>query len=50
MGFEIQIDMDALEADSDIRAIAVDGVVSITPLTLDMTARVESGRLNEWMK
>jgi 5'-nucleotidase len=50
MGFEIRIDMDALEADSDIRAIAVDGVVSITPLTLDMTARVESGRLNEWMK
>ncbi len=50
MGFEIRIDTDTLEPDSDIRAVIVDGVVSVTPLTLDMTARVEIGPLNSWME
>jgi len=49
MGFEIRIDMDTLEPDSDIRAVAIDGVVSVTPLTLDMTAGVQVGLLAGWM-
>jgi 5'-nucleotidase len=50
MGFEIRIDMDTLEPDSDIRAVIVDGVVSVTPMTLDLTARVDTMQLNMWMK
>ena len=50
MGFEIRIDLDTLEPDSDIHAVAVDSVVSVTPLTLDMTARVEARMLDKWIK
>jgi 5'-nucleotidase len=50
LGFEIRIDLDTLEPDSDIRAVIVDGVVSVTPVTLDLSARVEAGRLSQWMK
>jgi len=46
LGFEIRVDLDTLEPDSDIRAVIVDGVVSVAPLTLDMTAKVEAGWLN----
>lgn len=49
MGFEIRVDLQTLEPDSDIRAVAVDGVVSVTPLTLDMTAPVLPARLSEWL-
>jgi broad specificity polyphosphatase/5'/3'-nucleotidase SurE len=49
MGFEIRVDIETLEPDSDIRAVAVDGVVSVTPIALDMTARVERARLEEWL-
>ena len=49
MGFETRIDMVSLEPDSDICAIAVDSVVSVTPLTLDMTARVERELLASWL-
>jgi len=49
MGFETRIDFEKLEPDSDIRALAVDGVVSVTPVTLDMTARVERELLDNWL-
>lgn len=38
---QIEIDYDLLENDSDIQALAVDGVVSVTPLSLDLTARID---------
>src|SRR5512136_28816 len=50
MGYEIRVDLDTLEPDSDIRAVIVDGVVSVTPITLDMTARVDAQRLSRWME
>ncbi len=40
-GYDVQVDLETLEPDSDIHAIFVDHVVSVTPLTLDLTARVE---------
>ena len=49
MGFETRIDADRLEPDSDIRAVALDGVVSVTPVTLDMTARVDRQELARWL-
>jgi len=42
-----QIDLDTLEPDSDIHALAVDRVVSVTPLTLDFTAKVSLSRLEQ---
>jgi 5'-nucleotidase len=39
-GYVKKIDLDALEPDSDIRALAVDRVVSLSPLTIDLTAKV----------
>ena len=39
-GYAKDIDLDTLEPDSDIHALAVDRVVSISPLTIDLTAIV----------
>jgi len=36
-----EIDLDTLEPDSDIYAVAVDRVVAISPLTIDLTAKVD---------
>jgi 5'-nucleotidase len=40
LGYEMGYDPDTLESDSDIYALAVDRVVSVTPLSLDLTSRV----------
>jgi 5'-nucleotidase len=45
VGYDIQIDADALEPDSDVYALRVDRVVSVSPLTIDLSARVEPDRL-----
>jgi 5'-nucleotidase len=49
MGFEVRVDLETLEPDSDIRAVAIDGIVSVTPITLDMTAPVSAARLSVWL-
>ena len=41
VGYTIQVDRDGLESDSDIHAFLVDRVVSVTPMTADLTAQVE---------
>lgn len=43
LGYEVRVDRETLEPDSDIWAITVDGVISVTPLTLDLTADVDLG-------
>ncbi len=49
-GYDVKVDLDTLEPDSDIHAIFVDHVVSVTPLTLDLTARVDLAALQKvWM-
>lgn len=40
LGYKVVVDYDTLEADSDIKALLVDRVVAITPLSLDLTSRV----------
>jgi 5'-nucleotidase len=40
LDYEMVIDHTSLEPDSDIRAVLVDRVVSVTPLSLDLTSRV----------
>jgi hypothetical protein len=39
------INWDTLETDSDVRALAVVRVVSVAPLTIDLTARVDLDEL-----
>ncbi|GFK93096.1 5'/3'-nucleotidase SurE [Fundidesulfovibrio magnetotacticus] len=40
---------DADHPDTDAYALAVDGVVSVTPLTLDLTARASFSSLESWL-
>lgn len=49
MGFRTGFDAERLEADSDIRAVIVDRVVSVTPVEIDMTAPVDLARLAQWL-
>ncbi len=44
-GYQVDIDYDHLETDSDIYALAVERVISVTPLTVDLTAKVDLGAL-----
>jgi 5'-nucleotidase len=44
VGYDVNVDRAALEPDSDIYALLVDRVVSLTPLTYDLTARVDLAR------
>ncbi len=46
-GYKVMDDPTTSEPDSDIWALCVDRVVSVTPLSLDMTARVDLGTLEE---
>lgn len=48
--FEIQFDEDKLEPDSDVYAVRVAREVSVTPLSLDMTARVDFGDLESRLR
>lgn len=41
VGYDVKVDLPSLEPDSDIQAILVDRVVSATPLTIDLTARID---------
>jgi 5'-nucleotidase len=41
MGYKVQIDFDTLEPNSDIYAFVVDRVISVTPLSIDLTSRVD---------
>ena len=49
-GYEVDIVDQVPEQDSDVRAVIVDRVVSVTPLTFDLTANVNSSELARWGK
>jgi 5'-nucleotidase len=48
-GYSRHIDWDTLEPDSDIYAFAADRVVAVSPLTIDLTAKVDLGELAHTM-
>lgn len=48
MGFVQRADPAILATDSDVRAVVLDHVVSVTPLVLDMTAPVNLKGLDHW--
>jgi len=45
--YEARLDMGALEPDSDVRAVAVDRVVSVAPISLDLTSRANRDALRQ---
>lgn len=48
--YEARVDFDALEPDSDIFALVKDRVVSVSPLTLDLTSRVDLHHLAQLLR
>jgi 5'-nucleotidase len=46
LGYETMVDHATLEPDSDIQALFVDRVVSVTPISLDLTSRVGLSQLD----
>lgn len=41
MGYETRVDLQGLEEDGDLKTVVVDGKVSVTPISLDLTSRVD---------
>jgi 5'-nucleotidase len=50
LDYEIILDKANLEPDSDVHAICVEKVVSVTPLSLDLTSRVDFQALEETLR
>ncbi len=50
IGFEVVLDRDQTEPDSDVYALAIDRVVSVTPLSLDLTSRVDFHEHDDWLR
>lgn len=50
VGYDVNVNADTLERDSDIYALRIDRIVSITPLTYDLTARVSLNKFAETLK
>lgn len=48
MGFTMRADPHMVEPDSDIRAVIIDQVVSVAPISNDLTARVDARLLAAW--
>ena len=48
--YEVGVDFDALEPDSDVFALVKDRVVSISPLTLDLSSRVDLHHLTQLLE
>jgi 5'-nucleotidase len=46
LGYRLQVEPDLVEPDSDVGAL-IDGVVSVTPLSLDLTSRVDLATMTE---
>jgi 5'-nucleotidase len=50
MDYERALDLKQLEPDSDIYAFAIDQVVSVSPISFDLTARVELAQLERQLR
>ncbi len=49
-GYELNLDREEPERDSDVRAVVIDHVVSVSPITLDLTANVNATERARWGK
>jgi 5'-nucleotidase len=50
VGYRVQVDPHDVEPDSDIYAVRMDRVVAVTPLSLDLTSRVDLAALKQALR
>ena len=50
LSYEMRIDLDTLEEDSDVFALAQERVVAVSPLSLDLTSRVDFAQLTQLLR
>lgn len=50
VGYRVDVDPRLVEPDSDIRALQVERKVAVTPLSLDLTSRVDFGSLDQALR
>ena len=50
LGYEMRVDLDTLEEDSDIFALAQERVIAVSPLSLDLTSRVDFTYLTQLLR
>jgi 5'-nucleotidase len=50
LGYHFNADPSKAEPDSDVYAVLHDGVVSVTPISLDMTSRTDLYRLSQLLR
>jgi 5'-nucleotidase len=50
LDYSVSIDGEEIDPDSDIQAVLIDHVVSITPISLDMTSRVDLRKLDQILR
>jgi 5'-nucleotidase len=50
MQYDARIDLDHPEEDSDLKAVLMQGIVSVTPLSFDLTSRVNLGELDKLLR
>jgi 5'-nucleotidase len=50
VGYEIRYDAEQLQPDSDIYAVLVDRKVSVTPISIDMTSRIDFSKLRAMLE
>jgi 5'-nucleotidase len=49
-GYRLALSPERSELDSDVWAVRVDRIVAVTPLSLDLTSRVDFGRLHSCLR
>jgi 5'-nucleotidase len=50
LGYEMKVNLEAEPHDTDVYTLLKERLVSVTPLTLDMTAKVDSRKLDEFAR
>lgn len=48
--FKVEMDESKLEPDSDVYAVSIERMVSVTPLSLDFTSRVDFARIDQQLR
>jgi hypothetical protein len=48
--YEQLLNRDHVEQDSDIHAFAIEQIVSVSPISIDLTARVDLGHLEKMLR
>ena len=50
IGYDIRIDPSNVHKDTDVHALAVEQVVAVTPLSLDLTSRTPMDQLESYLR